>query len=313
MRIGLVVDSTCDLPEDFMHQHKIEILPITIRLGDDDLVDRHSEEAALEFYRSHIGEKGQDAESVPFTTEQICETFLGRLVTEYDYVFCQTVTRSRSPIFENATKASFAILSQYHGARKAAGVDGPFAMRVINTGTLFAGQGVIAAETARMIEQGLDGNAIRKRLETLLNCVRAYAVPPDLYYVRARARKKGDRSVSWMGAALGSALDIKPILCGYGDETKPVDKVRGFGPAVEKLFAYATRKVEQGLMVPYLSVSFAGEMKDLQALPGYAQLTAACQQANVELLQSVMSVTGGVNLGPGALSLGLIAEPHTFR
>lgn len=313
MRIGLVVDSTCDLPQSFIRDNKIEILPITIRLGDSELVDVHSEEAALEFYRSHIGEKGHDAESVPFTTEQICEMFLGRLVTEYDYVFCQTVMQSRSPIYENATKASFSILSQYHDARKQAGVKGPFALRVINTGTLFAGQGVVAAETMRLIKSGLDGNAIRKKIDTMLNCVRAYAVPPDLYYVRARGRKKGDRSVSLLSAALGSALDIKPILCGYGDETKPVDKVRGYEPAIDKLFNYAIRRVEQGLLAPYLSISYAGNLDDVSQFPRYAELKAACQAADVELLQSVMSVTGGVNIGPGALSLGLIAEPHKFE
>ena len=192
-------------------------------------------------------------------------------------------------------------------------MDGPFALRVINTGTLFAGQGVVAAETMRLIRSGLDGNAIRKQIDSLLNCVRAYAVPPDLYYVRARARKKGDRSVSLVSAALGSALDIKPILCGYGDETKPVDKVRGFEPAVEKLFSYAIRRVEQGLMAPYLSISYAGELDDVRAFPRYAELQEACNKADVELLLSVMSVTGGVNIGPGAISLGLIAEPHTFQ
>lgn len=312
-RVGLVVDASCDLPDAFVRDHRIEILPVTIRLGDDQLIDRRCEAAALEFYRSQIGDKAHDAESVPYTTEQINALFLERLVREFDFVFCQTVMRSRSPIFENATKASFSILSEYQEPRRAAGVEGPFALRVINTGTLFAGQGVIAAETVRMIDQGMNPNDIRKRIETLVNCTRAYAIPTDLYYLRARARLKGDRSVSLLSAALGSALDIKPILCGYGDETKPVDKVRGFEPAAQKLFAYAVRKIEQGLMAPYLSVSFAGEMKDLRALPGYDQLSAACQEAGVELLASVMSVTAGVNMGPGALSLGLIAQPHTFH
>lgn len=312
-RVGLVVDASCDLPEAFIRKHHIEILPVTIRLGDDQLVDRRSEQAALAFYRSQIGDKAHDAESIPQTAEQISELFLQRLVTEYDFVFCQTVMRSRSAIFENATKASFSILSEYHEARRAAAVKGPFALRVLNTGTLFSGQGVIAAETVRMIEQGMSPHDIRKRLETLVNCARAYAIPTDLYYLRARARLKGDRSVSLISAALGSALDIKPILCGYGDETKPVDRIRGFEPAAYKLFAYAVRKIEQGLMAPYLSVSFAGEMKDLRALPGYDQLASACQEAGVELLASVMSVTAGVNMGPGALSLGLIAQPHTFH
>ena len=174
-------------------------------------------------------------------------------------------------------------------------------------------QGVLAAETLRLIREGLSPNEVRQRVEKLSNCVRAYAVPPDLYYVRARARKKGDRSVSLLGAALGSALDVKPILCGYGDETKPVDKVRGFDAAVEKLFRYAIDRIERGLLSPYLGVSYAGDLAMLESMPGYADLKQSCANAGVTLLTSVMSVTGGVNLGPGTLTLGLLAEPHTFR
>ena len=313
MRIGLVVDSGCDLPESFFQDNRVEVLPISIRVDGDEVLDRHDAPAALEFYRHHIGDKGHDAESVPLTTEQICELFMGRLVTEFDFVFCQTVMRSRSPIYENATKASFSILSEYHAARQAAGVEGPFALRVINTGTLFAGQGVLAAETLRLIREGVGANEIRQRLEHLTDCVRAYAIPPDLYYLRARARKKGDRSVSLLGAALGSALDIKPILCGYGDQTQPVDKVRGFEAAVERLFDYAVGRVTEGLISPYLVVSYAGELEELRAMPGFDRLQQECRDAGVELLCSVMSVTAGVNLGPGAVSLGLIAEPHSFN
>lgn len=312
MRIGLVVDSGCDLPPEWLHDKHVEILPITIRIDGDEVIDRHDPAAALEFYASRIGDKGHEAESVPFSTEQICELFMGRLVTEFDFVFCQTVMRSRSPIYENATKASFSILSDYHDARRQAGVQGPFALRVINTGTLFAGQGVLAAETLRMIRQRRSPNEIRERLETLMDYVRAYAIPPDLYYVRARARKKGDRSVSWFSARLGSALDIKPILCGYGDETQQVDRVRGFEPAVEKLFGYAVSKVKDGLMSPYVVVSYAGDLKELETMPGYRELKQTCRQCDVELLSSIMSVTGGVNIGPGAVSLGLIAENHSF-
>ncbi len=312
MRVGLVVDSACDLPDEWLKDNHLEILPIGIRVDGDSVVDRHDSTASLEFYRHHIGDKGHNAESVPYSTEQICELFMGRLVTEFDFVFCQTITRSRSPIYENATKASFSILSEYHGARRDAGVPGPFALRVMNTGSLFAGQGVLAAETLRMIRKGLGPNAIRQRLESLIDGVRAYAIPPDLYYLRARARKKGDRSVSLVGAALGSALDIKPILCGYADETRPVAKVRGFDAAVERLFDYAAERVSQGLLSPYVVVSYAGELDALKAMPGFIRLQQACRTAEVELLCSVMSVTGGVNLGPGAVSLGLIAEPHEF-
>ena len=39
MRIGIVVDSACDLPDEFMRRHEVTILPIAVRLDDHILVD----------------------------------------------------------------------------------------------------------------------------------------------------------------------------------------------------------------------------------------------------------------------------------
>ena len=34
MRIGLVVDSACDLPLQYLQQNEVTILPITVRIGE---------------------------------------------------------------------------------------------------------------------------------------------------------------------------------------------------------------------------------------------------------------------------------------
>src|SRR3546814_3901774 len=73
-------------------------------------------------------------------------------------------------------------------------------------------------------------------------------VATDLHYLRARTRKRGDRSVSLLSATLGSALDIKPILhCNRG-ETGPVGKVKGTDAACERLFDFAGKRIRAGLM-----------------------------------------------------------------
>ena len=43
MRIGLVVDSACDLPGDYLRRNGITILPITVRIGDAVLADHRDE------------------------------------------------------------------------------------------------------------------------------------------------------------------------------------------------------------------------------------------------------------------------------
>ncbi|UWN49894.1 Fatty acid-binding protein [Alcanivorax sp. ALC70] len=124
MRIGLVVDSGCDLPKSFIEEHGILILPVSIKLGDQVIVDEREPERTRQFYATEVADKAHDAVSVPFTMEQIKALFLDKVVVDFDYALVQTVPKSRSPIFDNATEASHAILREYKPIRKEAGVEG---------------------------------------------------------------------------------------------------------------------------------------------------------------------------------------------
>src|SRR5688572_29197792 len=313
MRIGLVVDSACDLPLEYLQRNEVTVLPITVRIGDAVLADHRDEQATLEFLHAHVAERGHEAETMPFTVQQIHDLFLQRLVIDYDYVFCMTITKTRSPIFDNATQASFAILNDYRPVRAAAGHDTPFALRVVDTQNLFAAQGVTAVEAVRLRAAGEGAPKIRARLENLAMHTYGYMIPRDLFYLRARARTKGDRSVGLVSAALGSALDIKPVLRGYRGATEPIGKIKGFENAVQRLLAHTADRVRRGLMTPTVCLSYGGELDEMRALPGYDDLRVTCQSYNVEMFESVMSLTGMVNVGKGALVVGFASEPHSFQ
>ncbi len=152
-----------------------------------------------------------------------------------------------------------------------------------------------------------------RRLEELAGNVHGYMITRDLYYMRARARHKGDRSVGLLTAALGSALDIKPVLHGYRGETAPVAKIKGFDNAVQRLFGFVGQRVVHGLLTPVVCVSYGGPLDELRALPGYAPLRETCQAHGVALLESVMSLTGMVNVGKGAVTVGFADVPHEFE
>ncbi|HEX4895524.1 MAG TPA: DegV family protein [Solimonas sp.] len=310
MRIGVVVDSGCDLPADYLEKHRIHVLPITIHLEGKDLIDARDTDTTLDFYRRHLGESGEAGTS-PFSAEQIKQLFLSKLVLDYDYVFCLTIASSRSPIYQNATQASLSILNEYKPIRAQAGIAGPFSLRVIDTQNLFAGQGVIAAEAVRQVAAGQSNpNKIRERVEYIAQNTYGYMVPRDLHYLRVRAQKKGDRSVGWVGATLGTMLDIKPLMRAYRNETSPVAKLRHYEDAVGKVLAYAGRRVEKGLLTPTLCVSYGGELSEMRALPGYTDLVKLCQSRGVEVLESLMSVTGAVNVGAGCFAIAFASEPH---
>lgn len=298
MRIGIVVDSACDLPKDFLDRHSVLVMPITLRIGELRVEDRRDPGATQAFYARHLDRKSDDfAESIPYSTEQIERLFLDRLVLDYDYVFCLTITSTRSPIFDHAMEASRTILGKYKEIRRQAGLPERFGLAVLSTRNLFTGQAVPVAE-------------IGDRLKRLIEETHTYLVPADLFHIYKRASKKGDKSLSWGSYKLGSWLDVKPILHCHRDVTTTVDKVKGFEIGVEQLFARAAKRILKGLDSPHICISYGGVPEAVGGMPGYARLAEVAGAEGVEILVSPMSKTAAVNVGPGALSLAFAASGH---
>lgn len=313
MRIGIVVDATCDLPDDFLVRHKVVVMPITLRFGDRLLEDARDPVATRLFYAAQAeGQKDDFAESTAFSPGQIEQLFLERLVVDYDYVFCLTITSARSPIYDHALQASRSILNKYRHSRRAAGLPDRFGLAVVNSRNMFAGQGIQAAEAIRLIGAGHSVTEIGARLKHLGDTTYTYLVPAGLQYIYKRASKKGDRSIGWGSYAMGSLLDVKPILRCHQDQTGPVAKVRGFAAGVEKLFEAVGGRIRQGLEAPVICISYGGEVSNIDALPGYQQFSKLAAEHGIQVLRSTMSKTAAVNVGPGALAVAFAAQPHEF-
>jgi DegV family protein with EDD domain len=310
MRIGVAIDAACDLPRDFIEKNKITVLPITIKVDGQTFLDDRNAAETQRFIDQNMGSRAHEAETEPSSVEHVQRVFLDKMVVDYDCVICLTITATRSPIHDNVIRASFAILKHYRPIREAAGNRQPFLMRVVDTRNIFAGASAPVVEAVRMIAAGESPQQMRERAAHIANNAYGYMLPRDLYYLRARAKKKGDRSVSMFSAMLGSALDIKPLLRCYRGETGPVGKIRGFEHGAQTLFEYAAKRVQAGLLVPAMSLSYGGDLDVMRNLPGYEILLRACESAGVEMLESPMSITGMVNVGEGAMTLGFAAEEH---
>ncbi|GAA5128542.1 DegV family protein [Alloalcanivorax gelatiniphagus] len=318
MRIGIVVDSTCDLPEAYYQEHNIRILPISIRLGDELLVDKRGSADTARFYRDQLDAKGRDAESIPFSVDQIRSVFLEELVLDYDLVFCITVSGKRSQIFDNATQASFSILKEYQKVRADAGVPGPFSMRVIDSKTLFSGTAVLVCEAVELIRSGANRNAIRLNIDQMIPHICGYMVPEDLGYVRDRGFKKGERkrlSDSMRGLALtvGSALSMHPVIRIHGGEENPATVNRSYEKSVRRLFEHVAGRIRGGHLISrHVCLSYAGDMERVPAMPGYGDLKAAADDKGIKLLVSTMSPTGAINVGAGCLFVAYASENDQF-
>ncbi len=310
-RTGIVVDASCDLPAAYFQNPDVAVVPISVRIGRQEYIDRHNPHATDQFIREGLGGKGADAETIPMSAAELATFFQERFVLDFDSVYCLTVSATRSPIYDNAMSASAALARSARAMREAAGISRPFQLRIIDTRNAMAAQGIAALELQDLIERNLPQAQIRTRLYEVIDATYGYLLPDDLYYLRARLSAKGDRSVGRIGAALGTALDIKPVIQGRLGKTGPVAKIRGREEALARLFRFCSTRVQRGLLCPHLSVSYGGPLDELRGLPGYEALVNVCHNENVRLHESVMSITGMINVGQRAVSIGFAAPDHT--
>ena len=71
MRVGLIVDSACDLPYEFSRKHNLFVLPVTAVIDGQTYIDEHEPVRTQEFYQSGLLQKGHHAETHAFSAEQI--------------------------------------------------------------------------------------------------------------------------------------------------------------------------------------------------------------------------------------------------
>lgn len=309
MKTGIVVDSVCDLPRAFLDAHHIEVLPVTLHFGDRVFEDTRDPDATKALYREYLAQKKPDFSTRAPDTESIVELFLERLVLRFSKVIVITCSGARSRLFENATQASFALLKSQRHRRQAAGLPGGFALRVADSKSLYAGEAIVAHEAVRLCREQPDKlEATRLALEHLGEMVVTYLAPQDPFYLRFRAREKGERSVGTIGYLVARLFDLKPVILMRAGKSRVVARPQGFDQALAYLFDQARDAISSRLHKPLVAMSYAGEPTEISELPAYKSFAAFAEGQGIELMLSVMSATSGVNVGPGAFSLAFASS-----
>jgi fatty acid-binding protein DegV len=107
-------------------------------------------------------------------------------------------------------------------------------------------------------------------------------------------------------------LDMKPVLSLVHGEDKPVSVSPNYEKSAERLLNFARARVEAGeLLAPHVCLSYAGDPSALRDLP-FDALEQSCRERGIAVHLAMLSPTGGINLGAGAMSLSFAAEPKPF-
>lgn len=313
MRIGLVIDVSTDVSADFLAAHGVHVLPSTLVLADRRVDCGRDPEAGLRFYQHELPRMGRRAQTRPLAPETVERLFLERWVVDYDYVFVITLSSARSETFDIAHQASFRILERYQRIRAAHHLDAPFALRVLDSESVFSGPAVLAWEAQRLIEAGRPALEIRRHLDDLVPHLHVDLVPDDLRAVWHGARQRGERSVAWHRYCLGRLLQIKPLIHIHRNQSVILARRRRSSEAMVNLFHHAAAQIGQGLLVPMMGISFGGDPAVIETLPGYQVLADAARQHNVTVMHAMMSPAAAINVGGGAIALAYCAHQRAAK
>jgi fatty acid-binding protein DegV len=304
MRIGLVVDASCDLPDSYLEAHGVRILPAIVQADGKTWVDDRDPAQTLMLFRNFIADRGREANSSACGAEVIGEIFLQELVLEFDRVLVISAGAEFSNMFARATEASYAILQNYREHRGEVTAPGGFALRILDSGSVCAGEAVLVARALQLLAgEGAGFEAMRRTLRSETAHVRCLLVPGDPWYLRRRGLDGKGHGIGRAAYAAARIAGFIPVIELAGGGCRTIARPRGFRGACEAALTHAREAIGRNPEGPALVLSFGGDPRLIREMPAYQALELAAADARMELHFSVMSAAMGARLGPGALSV----------
>jgi hypothetical protein len=76
MRMGLAIDASCDLPQAFLKEHDIAVMPIAVRVDGETFKDDRNPAEIQRFLDQKMGSRSHSASTEPCSVEDIQKLFL---------------------------------------------------------------------------------------------------------------------------------------------------------------------------------------------------------------------------------------------
>jgi DegV family protein with EDD domain len=189
--VQIVTDSACDLTDELAEKHDVTIVPLTIRFGDEELVDRRDLTPA-EFW-----ERCRRSPVLPETAAPppgaFRQAFIDAAEAGYDGVVCVTISSGLSATYQSALTG-------------AEDIENGLVVRVIDSGSVTMGQGLLTLAAAEAAASGGSVAEVAAVVESAIPRTRVVGVLATLDHLQRGGRIGG------AAALVGSLLSIKPVI-----------------------------------------------------------------------------------------------------
>jgi len=272
--VRIVTDSSCDLTDEQASALGIEIVPLSIRFGSDEFVDRE-ELSVAEFYQ-RLGTSATLPETAAPSPGQFEKAFRSLAGEGAAGVVCINLSSGLSATMQSAQNAATAVKDD-------------IAVRVVDSRSVTLGLGAQVLRAAEAARDGMELDAVEALAVDMASRTRVYGTLDTLEYL-----KKGGR-IGNAQALLGTMLSIKPLL----DISTGVTEEAGRARTRKKAIAWLAEKVLAEPSLERLCVIHGQTPEDADAL--IALLAPKYQRADI--LVGVIGAVIGSHGGPGVLGV----------
>lgn len=281
--IRVVTDSACDLSEELAAKAGIQVVPLTIRFGDEELHDRVDLTPA-EFWRRCKASATLPETAAP--SPGAFQTVFEAAADEgADGVVCCTLSGGVSATYQAALAG-------------AAALEGRMPVEVIDSRSLTMGQGLMCLAAAELASTGADLAAVVTRVRDLIGRTRVLGILDTLDHLQRGGRIGG------AAALVGSLLSIKPVIEVRDGVVEQESKQRTRARALDYLVA----KVTTDAPLERLAIC-NGAADDIDAV---VERLSSVPVAH-ELVVTDLGPVVGTHAGPGSLGICYVlpAGRHT--
>jgi DegV family protein with EDD domain len=278
MKLGIVTDSTCDIPQFLIEQHELEVVPCILVMDGKEYVDG-KDITREEFYRQLPSLKTQPTTAAPS---------IGDFSNRYDSL------RARGCDHILSIHAAGALTSILNIARQAAS---DFANRVtcVDSTSLSLGLGFQVLAAAEAAEFGLQ--AALDAIKSTHRRLQVFAALDTMEYLKRSGR------VPATVAMLGGLLRIKPIIELINAEVKAVGAVRTTDHANERMSKFL---LEAGTLERLAVLHTGAEPRAREFLNKLMQ--KASQSVPRDILMVNVTTVIGTHVGPNGLGFAAIRK-----
>jgi len=189
MNVRIVTDSACDLRGGEVDELNIEVVPLSIRFGDDEYTD-HEELDVSEFYRL-LAESDALPETAAPSPGRFAQAFQRHLDAGATAIVCINLSSAISATMQSAITAAGEFEAD---------------IRIVDSKSITAGQGSIVLGAARLAATGASADEVVATAESMSERTHVFGALDTLENLQ-----KGGR-IGNAQALLGSMLSIKPII-----------------------------------------------------------------------------------------------------